>query len=152
MLVVSAAVVLVVVPGMAVAGTGTGAPTSDDAQMIADAIRAEDHIVIAYNDKNWDDLRALYMDDALMLPPNHEPVRGRDAIVEYLRGLRDAAGPISKIEHVRVRGSGTLANLVGKFSIQSGQVRMMTNEVYERQPDGSVLSGIDEFSFRDAAS
>ena len=151
--VASAAVAFMVAPGIAGAGSGTSGNSDEDAQMVADATRTEQAIVTAYNDKKWDELRALYLDDALMLPPNHEPIRGRDAIAEYLRSLRDVAGPIDAggVEHVRVRGSGTLANIVGKFSIHSGRGRMMTDEVFERQADGSVLCGIDHFSFRDAA-
>jgi len=120
--------------------------------MFADAARTEQAIVTAYNDQKWDDLRALYLEDALMLPPNHEPITGRDAIVDYLRSLRDAAGPIDggTVEHVRVRGSGKLVNIIGRFSVHSGRVRMMTDETFEREADGSVLCGVDHFSFRDA--
>ena len=158
MLLASATVVLIVVPGVAVAGAGTGGRTNEDDQMVAAAKQTQRAIAAAYNDKKWDELRLLYMDDALMVPPNHEPVRGRDAIAEYLRGVRDAAGPfdmngrdIRGSESARVRGSGGLANFVYGFTIQSGHVRMTSNELYERQPDGSVLIGIDEFSLRDAA-
>ena len=150
-LLVSAAVVFIGVPGFAVTATASGGGVDDDAQMVADAMRTESAVFAAYNDKKWDELRAMYTDDAVALPPNHEPIRGQDAIVEYLRGVRDVYGPIDGrcCEHVRVRGSGKLADLVSNFTVKSGSVRVIGEALYERQPDGTVLLGVDQFGFRD---
>jgi ketosteroid isomerase-like protein len=153
MILASAAVVLVVVPGVAVVAAGAGGTSTDNDPMIADAMKTEHGIIAAYNDKRWDQLGPLYAPDATMVPPNHEPVQGRDAIVEYLRSVRDAAGPVTEpnTEPVRIRSSSNLANVIGRFSLQSGRLRLTANELFERQADGSVLCGVDEFSFRDAA-
>ena len=86
-LLAAAAVVFILAPGIAGAGAGTGGATDDDAQMVADAKLAESAIIAGYNDKKWDELRALYSEDALLLPPNHEPVQGRNAIIEYFQGI-----------------------------------------------------------------
>src|SRR5688572_19627128 len=83
------AAVVVLAPGIAVAGAGTGGDADDGAQIVADAKRVEMAIVAAYNDKRWDELPPLFAEDALLLPPNHEPVRGRDGIVEYYKSARD---------------------------------------------------------------
>jgi len=150
MLLASAATVLILVPSMAGAGVGTGGDTDDDAQMIADAKRTDRAVVVAYNNKNWDELGPLWAEDALVLPPNHEPVRGRDAIIEYLRDARDVFGPIDDgWEHIRVKASGTFASLAGLFTLQSGHVRLTYAQLYERQPDGSVLLAVDQFNFRE---
>lgn len=150
MLTASAAVVLIVAPGIAIAG-GTGGDTDSDAQMVAAAKRTQRGVAAAYNDRKWDELRPLYTKDAIMLPPNHEPIRGPDAIIEFLRSARDVFGEIdlSGSESARVKVSGNLANFVYEFTAQSGRVRLMTNELYERQPDGSVLVSVDEPSFMD---
>jgi ketosteroid isomerase-like protein len=150
MLLSSAAVVLIAVPGIAVARAGTGGNIDGDAQMIADAKKTENAIFVAYNEKKWDELGALYTEDAVLLPPNHDPVVGPAAIVEYYRGLRDAFGELGDIEPVRARASGRLADLVTKFTAHFGRVRMIYQGLFERQPDGSVLAGVDHPAFIDA--
>ena len=88
--------------------------------------------------------------EAVVIDPGLEP----GLIVEFLRGIRDVAGPVEggpPFEHVRVRASGKVADLVANFTMQSGRVRMIYQGLYERQPDGSVLLGVDHFAFRDAA-
>ena len=150
MLLASAAAVLLVVPGFAVAGAGTGGSTNEDDQMVAAARRTERAIVAAVNDKKWDELRALYSEDAVLLPPNHEPVLGRDAIVDYIRSIRDVAGKLDDgEEYLRVKASGNLASLAVTFTANSGHVRMTDAELYERQPDGSVVMAVEQFGFRE---
>jgi ketosteroid isomerase-like protein len=121
--------------------------------MITDARRVLHAVVVAYNNKKWDELRALYAEDAVMLPPNHDPIRGRDAITEYLRSIRDVAGPLDdgSFDAVRARANGKIADLVDKFTMGSGRVRLLADGLFERQPDGSVLVGVDQFGFADAA-
>jgi len=152
-LLAGAAAVLILAPGIAGAGAGTGGDTDDDAQMVADAKVAESAIVAGYNDKKWDELRALYSEDALLLPPNHEPVQGRDAIIEYFKSIRDVTGEIDDgLEYLRVKGSGNFAVLAGKITMHSGRVRMTYNDLYERQPDGSVLLVLNQIAFREQAA
>ena len=150
MLLASATTVLILAPGIALAGSGTGGDTDDGAQMIADAKRTENAVMVAWNAKKWDELGALYAEDAVVLPPNHGPVAGRAAIVEYFRGLRDALGELGGFESVRTSANGRLADLVAKFTAESGRVRMIYQGHYERQPDGSVLLGVDQPAFVDA--
>ena len=66
-LVASAAVGLLVAPGLARAGSGTGGDGNDDAQMIADARRTLHAAVIAYDNKKWDEMRALFTEDAVAM-------------------------------------------------------------------------------------
>ena len=150
MLLASAVTMLILAPGIALAGGETGGNTDDDAQMIADAKGTENAIVVAWNEKKWSELGALYAEDAMVLPPNHNPVAGRAAIVEYFRGLRDALGELGGLEPVRTRANGRLADLVTKFTAESGRVRMIYQGHYERQPDGSVVLGVDQPAFIDA--
>lgn len=144
---------LLVSPGLARAGSGTGGGADDDTRMIADARRVMHATVGAYNDKRWDELRALYTADAVALLPNHDPIRGRDAIIEFLRGVRDVVGPIddASFESVRARASGKMADLIDRFTTGSGRVRWVADGLYERQPDGSVLFGVDQVGFADTA-
>jgi ketosteroid isomerase-like protein len=150
MLRASAAVMLTVVPGVAVAAAGTGGGTNEDDQMVAAAKRTDRAIIAAYNDKKWDELRALYSEDAVLLPPNHDPVLGRDAIVEYISSVRDVAGKLDDgQEYLRVKASGNLVSLAVTFTANSGHVRMTDAELYQRQPDGSLVMAVEQFGFRE---
>jgi ketosteroid isomerase-like protein len=154
MLLASAALALITVPGITAAGAGTGAGSDEDARLVADAIRIEGAVVTAYNDRNWDEFGRLYTEDALLVPPNHDAVRGRDDIVGYVRGLRDVFGPIDgpSIDHLRVQGvGGKLALVLENFTTQSGHIRVTDLSTYERQPDGSVLLSLEQFGFQEHA-
>jgi ketosteroid isomerase-like protein len=151
-LLASAALALILVPGVAGAVAAAGGAADDDAQLIAAAKRTESGIVATWNDKKWDELSLLYAGDALVLAPNHEPVQGRGAIVEYFKSIRDVAGKIDlETKYIRVRGSGKFVSLTGYFTTQSGHVRMSYADLYERQPDGSVLLAVNDFGFREQA-
>jgi ketosteroid isomerase-like protein len=142
------AAVVVLAPGIAVAGAGTGGNTDDDAQIVADAKRVEVAIIAAYNDRKWDELAPLFAEDALMLPPNGEPVRGRDAVVEYYKNGRDLYGEIHEgWELLRVKGSGAFASLAGVVRVGPSRVRLWYSDVYERQPDGSVQQAVNAVAF-----
>jgi ketosteroid isomerase-like protein len=140
MLLASAAVALITGPGIAAAGAGTGGDTDDDAQLVADAKRAERAYDAAWNDKRWDDLRLLYAEDALLVLPNQDPIEGRERIVDQLKRSRDAIGEID--DHstwLRATGSGDLAVLAGQITTRSGRVRLTYSDVWERQADGTVV-------------
>ena len=150
LLLASVAVVLIAVPG-APAGSSTGGESDDDGQMLAEVMRVVHTNFATYNERKWDEFRLTYAEDALFLIQNQDPVRGRDAITEAHRRLRDVTGPVDldSIEVTRARASGTTANLVYTFTAQSGHMRGLANVFYERQPDGSVVLGVDQPGFRE---
>ena len=72
--------------------------------------------------------------------------------MEFFKSVRDVAGAIDDgYEYIRVKGSGKIASLTGYFTTQSGHVRMTYADVYERQPDGSVLMTVNQFGLRERA-
>lgn len=151
-----AALLWVVEPGAAGAGSGEGgsghtAAMSTEGQMAADAMGLERKFVQLWNDKQWDELgTTYYADDALLVPPNHEPIRGRAAIIEYFKASRDAFGDIEGgTETFRATASGDLVSLVGQYSAHSGKARITAHELYARQPDGALRCIVDMFGFRD---
>lgn len=90
----------------------------------------------------------MFAEDALLLSPNHEPVRGRDAIVEFYKNARDVVGEINEgWKFLRVEGSGNFANLAGLITLGSGRIRLWYTDSYERQPDGSVQMIVNAFAF-----
>jgi ketosteroid isomerase-like protein len=103
-----------------------------------------------FNGRDFDRLGvAYYAPNAVAVPPNHEPIHGREAIVEYMRGARDAFGEIGVGTPLRGSAGGDLVSMVGQYSAYGGHVRVTAHEVYERQPDGSLLCTVDMFGFRD---
>lgn len=59
---------------------------------------------------------ALYAEDAVVLPPGAEPVRGREAIQAFWQAGIDAqAGVNSELETVEVLGMGDMAIEVGSY-------------------------------------
>ena len=147
-LLASAVAAVVLAPGFALAGPDEA---NDRDELIAAARKTQNAIITAYNARKWDDLPPLYVEDAVMLPPNHEPIHGRDAIIDFLRSARDAVGvgDLSNSRNARVIVSGNLVNFVYLFTARDGHLRMVSNELYERQPDGSMRITVDEPSFTD---
>jgi ketosteroid isomerase-like protein len=133
-------------PGRAADGDGPGEP----AALVRDANRMDQMFVQLFNDRRFDDLgRQYYAENAIAVPPNHEPVQGRAAIVEYLRSARDGFGDIAVMDPWRASASGELVSVVGQYTGQSGHLRATSHELFERQPDGSLKCTVDMFGFRD---
>jgi uncharacterized protein (TIGR02246 family) len=58
----------------------------------------------------------FYAADAVVLPPNHPPVVGREAIRAFLRDFFAAADRRCTIALTRVETSGALASIVGTYT------------------------------------
>ncbi len=58
---------------------------------------------------------SMYADDAVMLPPNAEPVSGRAAIAEVIKSFPPLSGV--KFSQVTVEGSGDLAWVQGTYEL-----------------------------------
>ena len=96
------------------------APKNTDADKteIQDATRAW---AVAYNAGDADGVMKLYAEDAVVMPPGHEPLFGRAAIREYIAGdsaAARAAGVTLTIEHGDSVGiSGDIAWHTGLYSV-----------------------------------
>lgn len=96
------------------------APKNTDADKteIQDATRAW---AVAYNAGDADGVMKLYAEDAVVMPPGHEPLFGRAAIREYIAGdsaAAKAAGVTLTIEHGDSVGiSGDIAWHTGLYSV-----------------------------------
>ena len=115
------------------------------------AIRAlNEAFVQHFNAGDADGLaRAVYAEDARLLPPNHPMITGRAQIAEALRGLFEAGlgGLIVDAYEVEVAASGDLAYAIGTFSLaRPAPDRGKFVEVYRRQADGSWRCVADMFS------
>lgn len=102
--------------------------------------------------KDWATLAALYLDDAVLNPPNEPAVKGRLAI----RAWFEKFPPLTdfKPSTVRVDGRDDLAYVLGTYTMTfvppgaSGPVKDSGKyvEVRRRQPDGRWLLAVDIFN------
>lgn len=94
--------------------------------------------VSASNDGDADALTALYADDAVLLPPDHEPIQGREAIGEFWRQGTDEGLEVSTL---RLDVSGDVGYLVGRYHLPATDEEPADSGksvlCLKRQPDGS---------------
>jgi uncharacterized protein (TIGR02246 family) len=95
----------------------TAACTSAPAGMAgtdADAIRAQGQVWHdAANANDWAALMAVYIEDAVFMPPNHPTVRGHEEIQAFLGGLPPDTR--MQLEMAEIDGFGDLAYARGTY-------------------------------------
>jgi uncharacterized protein (TIGR02246 family) len=94
--------------------------------------------VAASNQGDAEALTSLYTEDAVLLPPDHAPVHGRDAIGEFWRQGTD---PGLEVRTLRVEVDGSVGYLVGQYNLPSTAEEPADSGKYvmclRRQRDGS---------------
>jgi uncharacterized protein (TIGR02246 family) len=93
--------------------------------------------VEASNRGDAEGLASLYADDAVLLPPDHEPVRGRAAIGEFWRQGTDEGLEVTTLT---VEVDGNLGYLVGRYHLPATDEEPADSGKYvmclKRQRDG----------------
>jgi ketosteroid isomerase-like protein len=139
-------------PSMAGQPAGGVRAAAADEPAVSEVGRLIDRFLELWKANRLDELVAgFYADDAVMVPPNHEPIHGREAILAYLKGLRGPLGEFDEGDHrIRVTaGADRVVSWVGRYSFRGGTLRLTTHELYVRQPDGSMRCAVDMFGYRD---
>jgi uncharacterized protein (TIGR02246 family) len=119
------------------AGCGGRLPAGEPAsrKAIEAAVR---RYVAASNEGDADALASLYADDAVLLPPDHEPVQGRDAIGAFWREGTDEG---LEVTNLTLEVDGNLGYLVGRYHLPATTEEPADSGKYvmclKRQPDGS---------------
>lgn len=94
--------------------------------------------VAATNRGDADALMELYAEDAVLLPPDHEPIEGREAIGAFWRQGTDQGLEVST---VRVETDGKIGYLVGRYRLPATAEDPADSGKYvmclRRQADGS---------------
>lgn len=94
--------------------------------------------VEASNQGDADALASLYADDAVLLPPDHEPVRGRAAIGDFWRQGTDEGLEVTTLT---VEVDGDLGYLVGRYHLPATDEEPADSGKYvmclKRQRDGA---------------
>lgn len=105
----------------------------------------------AMNAADWDALAMTYTEDAVLMPPNAESVRGRDAIRDYISSFP----PISdfQLTNSEVDGAGDIAYVTGAYTMTltpEGAEPIVDSgkyiEIRKKQADGSWLMSRDMYS------
>lgn len=97
-----------------------------------------DRYVTASNEGDAEELAALYADDAVLLPPDHEPIHGREAIGEFWQQGTDAGLEVTTL---RLEVDGDLAYLIGRYRLPPTAQEEADSGQYvlclKRQEDGT---------------
>lgn len=135
-------------------GPAVRAAAADD-PIVADTRKQLDSFIELWNQNKLDELVAgYYLEDAVMLPPNHEPLHGHAAILAFLKSVHDFLGPFDKGDHLlKATPTGNdSVSWVGQYTFRDGKLRITTHELWVRQPDGSMRNAVDMFGYRDPMS
>ena len=104
-------------------------------QAVESAIRS---YVEASNKGDVATLASLYADDAMLLPPDHEPIQGREAIRAFWRQGTDEG---LEVTNLAVEVNGNLGYLVGQYHLPATDEEPADSGKYvmclKRQRDGS---------------
>jgi uncharacterized protein (TIGR02246 family) len=97
-----------------------------------------DRYVAASNEGDAEALTELYAEDAVLLPPDHEPIHGREAIGEFWQQGTDTGLEVSTL---RLEVEGDIAYLVGRYRLPPIEQEEADSGQYvlclKRQSDGT---------------
>ena len=96
----------------------------------------------------------MYTEDAVVLPPGAQPVKGRQAIGGFWENrLKPGNRKDHTFEIVSVRHEGNLAYQVARWTVrvvkengESTKLAGNTVRIFERQPDGAWLTKVHIFN------
>jgi ketosteroid isomerase-like protein len=129
---------------------GLRAAAAEDPMVTATRKLLERFIQLWNENKLEEMVAGHYTEDAVVLPPNHEPIRGRQAILAFYKSLRDAVGQFDKGDYlIQSTPSGNTVSWVAQYSFHGGKLRYVAHELYVRQPDGSMRCAVDMIGNRD---
>lgn len=117
---------------------------------ILSAVEMDDEFVRLWNADKLDELvEFYYVDDAFVLPPNHDPVRGKKNIYEYFKGIRPIIGELQTgLQHHQVVVTDDMTSVVGNYATSKGGMRLNAHEAFVRQADGTLKVVADMFGMR----
>ena len=83
----------------------------------AEIMAANESFMTAFNSGEGSAVAAMYTDDAVLYPPNSEPVVGREAISGFFQGAMDAGIVRAILETTEAHGMGDMAVEVGNVTL-----------------------------------
>ena len=134
-------------------GALTVTSTTDKAEAegrTLNAVQMDDEFVRLWNADKLDELvEFYYADDAFVVPPNHDPIKGKKDIYEYFKGIRPTVGELQTgLKHHQVVVTDDMTSVVGNYAAHNGGMRINAHEAFMRQDDGTLKVIADMFGFR----
>ena len=108
----------------------------------------------AFNSGDMAALAAAYAEDATVMPPDSEPVRGRQAIQQFWQGARDSGIQTIALHTVQVDAEGDMAAEIGTADLtvqaggQASTVGVKYVVVWKRRGSGPWELAIDIWNSR----
>ena len=114
------------------------------------AVQMDDEFVRLWNANKLDELvEFYYVDDAVLVPPNHDPIRGKKNIYEFFKGIRPSIGELQTgLKHHQVVVTDDMTSVVGNYAAHNGGMRFNAHEAFLRQDDGTLKVIADMFGMR----
>ncbi len=141
----------VLLPVLVLAGCGEGPPRPADPGARRAIEAALSRYVAASNQGDAEALASLNTDDAVLLPPDHAPILGKQAIGEFWRQGTD---PGLELRTLRVEVDGSVGYLVGEYNLPPTQEEPADSGKYvmclRRQRDGSWKLAADIWNSSEA--
>lgn len=115
---------LVTLPFMALVTAAACVPADEQEVMPATPVdvsaeiaAANEAFMAAFSAGDAAGVAAMYTDDAVLYPPNSEPLIGNEAIVGFFQGAMDAGIVRAILETTEARGMGDMAVEVGSVTL-----------------------------------
>jgi ketosteroid isomerase-like protein len=145
--IVSAGAVLIAFGALTV--TSTTVKAEAEGQTMS-AVQMDDEFVRLWNANKIDEMvEFYYVDDAFIVPPNHDPIKGKKDIYEYFKGIRPSIGELQTgLKHHQVVVTDDMTSVVGNYAAYNGGMRFNSHEAFVRQADGTLKVVADMFGFR----
>jgi uncharacterized protein (TIGR02246 family) len=107
----------------------------------------------AFNSGDPKGVCALYTDDAILLPPTHDVIKGPDGVDKFIAGILGMGAKGHKLELIEASGDGNIVyatakwSAVGKDSAGKDQPWAgTTTTIFEKQADGSLKLKVHTFN------
>jgi ketosteroid isomerase-like protein len=119
----------------------------------ADATAAYAAWDAAFNSGSARAVCALYTDDAILLPPTHDVIKGPEAVDKFIAGILGMGAKGHKFELIEASGDGKVVyaaakwSATGKDSAGSDQPwGGLSTTIFEKQADGSLKIKMQTFN------
>jgi ketosteroid isomerase-like protein len=140
------AIIAICLGALAAATAFAGSPQDD----VKNAYAAWD---AAFNKTDAKAIAALYADDAILLPPTHNVIKGPAGVEKFFSGVLAMGATGHKLELIEAHGDGNLLFGAAKWSANGKDANGkdqpwggLTTGIFERQSDGSLKIKLHTFN------